>query len=184
MTIIHRFQVIVAGLFMLTTFLTQADKILVLVPGFGFHPQRTQILVESLKKVLSSGIDCFCMIFNYEDYVDKVQKGDSPSHEYRDYINTTCELVDYHYGNYATYMKSVPVAFLRQSGYSHVFVLLDDVELDIFDLRDLLQIMTRNNLSMISPLVGKILLCDYFVLLTLVVRACSSVFNEIHWSTA
>ena len=149
-------QFVTTCLSLITILLAQADKVLVLVPGFGFHPQRTLILVESLKKVIHSGVECYCMLFNFEDHVDRLQKGDNPSQEHRDFIYASCGVVDYHYANYATFMKSVPVVLLQQSGYSHVFVLLDDVELDLFNMRDMLNIMTRNNLSMISPLVGMV----------------------------
>ena len=141
-------------LFASSIFSLVADRVLVLVPGFGFNPRRTDIVIRSLKNIISSDVPYFCVVFSYENNLDKVNKNRGTPQEHRNFIHETCEVIDYLYANYAAFMKSVPVIFLRQSGYSHVFVLLDDVELHSFDLKEILDIMTRNELSMISPLVG------------------------------
>lgn len=133
------------------------EKVLVLIPGFSYDSHRTKILKRSLEVVIASGVDCHCLLFDYEEPIERRGKGDHPSTELRDFIKSTCVIYSYHYAHYATYMKSVPPMLLRMGGFTHVFVLLDDVELlDSFNLKEALDIMQRNRLSLAAPIVGKI----------------------------
>ena len=133
--------------------LSSAYKVLVIVPGFNYHTHRTRILITSLKNIESSSIDFRCMIFNYNDQVSHVDSdGNKVSHEY---LLKTCQVFDYYYANYAHYLKAVPPLLIEEAKFTHVLVLLDDVELKpSFQLQLALDIMTKNNLSVASPAIG------------------------------
>ena len=136
--------------------LSLAYKVLVAVPGFNFHPQRTRILLGSLGNIRASGVDFRCVIFNYNDQLgESAREGrDSPRGARR--LWQLCEFLDYFYANYATYLKAFPPSLVQEAGFTHVLVLLDDVELKpSFRLREALDIMARNNLSVASPAIGQ-----------------------------
>lgn len=133
--------------------LSLAHKVLVVVPGFNYHPQRTRILLGSLNTVRSSDVEFRCVVFNYND-LNGQKGGELPRGARR--LSCLCEVFDYFYANYATYMKAFPPSLVREAGFTHVFVLLDDVELKpSFHLRQALDIMVRNNLSVASPAIGR-----------------------------
>lgn len=127
-------------------------NVLVVVPGFNYHPIRTKILIASLENISSSKLAFKCILFNYEEPIERTSKGDNPSSEDRDRISSYCEVLDYYYANYATYLKAIPPSLVTLSRFTHVLVLLDDVELKpSFSLPTAIDIMARNNLSVSSP---------------------------------
>jgi hypothetical protein len=98
------------------------EKILLLVPGINYDSHRSMILLRNLKMIRSSsGVDLDCMILAYR----------SPSNQSleTELSRLSCHVQYFYHGNYAFYLKAAVPQLLIASGYSHVFVLLDDVEL-------------------------------------------------------
>jgi hypothetical protein len=123
----------------------------VVVPGFNYHPSRATVLRDSLANINASLVDFKCIVFNYEEPIDRSTKT-MPSAAEREILSSTCEIINYYYANYASYLKAVPPLLLEMAGFTHVFVLLDDVELKpSFKLNETLDIMTRNRLFVASP---------------------------------
>jgi hypothetical protein len=98
------------------------EKILLLVPGINFDHDRLLILFKNLRLLMSlSEVDLDCLIFAYRSPpIEAVEE------EFR---RLSCQMEYFYHGNYAFYLKAAVPSLLIASGYSHVFVLLDDVEL-------------------------------------------------------
>lgn len=125
------------------------NKVLVIVPGFGWYGNRGDALTHSLLHLKRSTVPVDCMIYIYLDYeppnVNQTQK---------EILHKICEVIQYHYGNYGDYLKTLPPFLLRKAGYSHVMILLDDVKLHSnYNLDYALQLMVRNNLTIVQPAV-------------------------------
>ena len=63
-----------------------------------------------------------------------------------------CDVIEAPHQRFATNLRMVQPSFLISSGYTYVFILLDDVKLKSdFDMISFLSIMQRNNLTAASP---------------------------------
>lgn len=118
-------------------------NILLVFPGIGFQEDRTRIVLNNLKILqLSKPPQLSCLIFAYH----------IPPIYFRKEVEDFCTIELYMYANFAYYMKSVVPSLLVTSGYTHVMILLDDIQLPYtFRLGELMNVMIRNNLSVISP---------------------------------
>lgn len=91
--------------------------------------QRYQTVVSNLNYLSSSStsldnqttVILDCLIFIYQTAPTFSQEEETLQH--------FCDLEYFSHGNYAFYLKSVLPSFLVQSGYTHLFLLLDDVQL-------------------------------------------------------
>lgn len=113
--------------------ISSENKVLLVIPGLGNNENRTKITIQNLKQLEiiktktkqnekqreSSKIPLDCFIFVYKTMLK----------EYESLLKSVCELEYFYHGNYAYYMKSITPMFLKELGYTHVFILLDDVEL-------------------------------------------------------
>lgn len=127
-------------------------SILLIIPGFGFHNiQRAAMVYKNLQRIHTSNVSYMCIIFNYEQPYARTTE---LSPEVRRGIHSHCSVQNYYYANYGDYLKSVPPALVHRAKFTHVFIVLDDVELkDTFVLAPFLDIMQRNNLSVATPAV-------------------------------
>ena len=99
----------------------QADtKLLLVMPGFGFHPARSETVLHNLRVIRNADIAIHCLIYIYGHNITK-----SVLSHIRDY----CHVQYSHPANYASYLKTVTPVMINRSGCSHVMILLDDVEL-------------------------------------------------------
>lgn len=105
------------------------EKILLCIPGMGFHSLRYQTILSNLQYLYkhptsssssSSNLTLECIIFIYQRPLNSSQEKD---------LDQYCQLEYYYHGNYAMYLKSLVPYLLKESGYSHIFILLDDVRL-------------------------------------------------------
>jgi hypothetical protein len=119
------------------------SRILLVIPGVGFQEERTRIIFNNLKILqLSQGSQFSCLLFAYH----------IPPPYMRKEVELYCDIQLYMYVNFAHYLKAVVPSLVATSGYTHVMILLDDIQLPYtFRLSDMMSIMTRNNLSVISP---------------------------------
>lgn len=126
----------------------QKTNVLVVVPGFGYGIPRTEMLVKSLEHLFyDKTVDKDCMIFVYNDLpvVEENKVGDAK-------LRDLCAFVPFNYANYGDFVKAVPPFLVQKGGYTHVMILLDDVDLEpSFVLHEFLAIMERNKLSIASP---------------------------------
>ncbi len=117
-------------------------KVLVFFPGVGFQEDRLRIIRHNLRLLRKEEIDLKCLMITYA----------SPPLLVKDEIESFCDLNPFYYSNYAAYLKTATPSLLEWGHFTHVFLLLDDVELDdSFKLIELLSTMQRNNLSVASP---------------------------------
>ena len=127
-----------------TISLSAYPNIFILIPGVGYQEDRIKILMNNLKILNLSRmhVQFSCLMFAYRH---------PTSHQRRE-IEKYCDIEIYFHGNFASYMKAALPKLLVKSGYSHVMVLLDDLQLPFtFRLDNMMAIMNRNNLSVISP---------------------------------
>jgi hypothetical protein len=133
------------------------SKILVVFPGVGFsNHNRTKTVFRNLRRLKEQNI-FDCLMFTHSKF----------SQDFLNEIGNKCEIQYFPEGSYALYMKSVVPFVVREAGYTHIFILLDDVELgdqlryninpyhlfNLDRLEYLLTAMEKNNLSVISPTV-------------------------------
>ena len=126
-------------------------KTLLVIPGIGVNPNRTSIILSNLQYLFPININksmaamethIDCLIFVYKTL---------PS-DLVDQLSLSCSLEYFYHGNYAFYLRGLVPQLLQQSGYTHVFVLLDDVRLGkYFNLNQILDIMDYNNLTIATP---------------------------------
>lgn len=95
-------------------------NLLAVIPGFGFHCERTITVLKNLDIIRRSNISIHCMIFVY---------GNNISEPTLQNIKNICDVHYYNHANFGNYIKSVSPYLVRSSNYSHVMILLDDVEL-------------------------------------------------------
>jgi hypothetical protein len=105
----------------------ETNKIFLLIPGLNMNSQeRYQNLLSNLNYLSSfplhnqTMISFDCLIFIYQT---------SPSSRGEEALHHFCQLEYFYHGSYGYYLKSILPSFLVQSGYTHVFLLLDDVRL-------------------------------------------------------
>jgi hypothetical protein len=128
-------------------------KVLLVIPGMGLNSNRTSIILSNLEFLFPANINnttvsnvtatqIDCLIFVYKTLpVDLVSQ-----------LSLSCSLEYYYHGNYAFYLRGLVPQLLQQSGYTHVFVLLDDVRLSkYFNLNQILDIMDYDNLTIATP---------------------------------
>jgi hypothetical protein len=111
-------------------------KIFLVVPGINLNSQQRYHVLMSNLNYLSpwssftssttlfqnqNNISLDCLIFIY-------QTSSAYSRE-EEALRNFCQLEYFYHGNYAYYLKSILPSFLILSGYTHIFLLLDDVEL-------------------------------------------------------
>ena len=99
---------------------TSTINVLTIIPGFGFHAERTVTVLRNLDIISRSNISVHCMIFIY---------GSNHTESILQHINSLCDVQMYYHANFANYIKSVAPQVVKLSRYSHVMILLDDVEL-------------------------------------------------------
>ena len=129
------------------------NKVLIVVPGFGYFGARLTYLVHSLEVAKNSSTAVECMVFTYADVHSPVPPEEKHSDaQKRAQLLKDCTIIPYYYANYGDYVKAVPPLLVSMSGYSHVMILLDDISLHSnFKMDQLIQIMDRNNLTIGSP---------------------------------
>eukprot|EP00602_Paraphysomonas_sp_CaronLab_P001445 CAMPEP_0185027618 /NCGR_PEP_ID=MMETSP1103-20130426/12880_1 /TAXON_ID=36769 /ORGANISM="Paraphysomonas bandaiensis, Strain Caron Lab Isolate" /LENGTH=294 /DNA_ID=CAMNT_0027561711 /DNA_START=66 /DNA_END=950 /DNA_ORIENTATION=- len=125
--------------------ISRSDKVLLVIPGIGFHTNRTETVLWNLDILRRSNVSYQCIAFAYK--IPPLKKTDLR-------IRSSCHLHYYFNGNYASYMKAIVPSVLNSAGFTHVMVLLDDVELGRhFSLDTLLDAMKRNSLAVATPAV-------------------------------
>jgi hypothetical protein len=121
-------------------------RVLVVIPGFGCDSDRTKIVLNNLLILNHSrqSIEIDCLIFlSCEPYEHITQT-----------LSQSCDLQIYEQGSYAQYLKAVVPIFVKQAGYTHILILLDDAQLSFnYRLDYLTALMRRYSLSVISPAV-------------------------------
>ena len=100
--------------------ISRSDKVLLVIPGIGFHTNRTETVLWNLDILRRSNVSYQCIAFAYK--IPPLKKTDLR-------IRSSCHLHYYFNGNYASYMKAIVPSVLNSAGFTHVMVLLDDVEL-------------------------------------------------------
>jgi hypothetical protein len=129
-------------------------KVLLVIPGMGLNPNRTSIILSNLEYLfpvnksmetatndpINTSMDC--IIFVYKTL----------SHDLVDQLSLHCSLEYFYHGHYSFYLRGLVPQLLQDIGYTHVFILLDDVRLTKhFNLNQILEIMDYNNLTMATP---------------------------------
>jgi hypothetical protein len=178
-------------LFPLLWLLSRAEahsKVLVTIPGMGLHVNRTKVVVSNIHDLYhrqaSKMVEIDCLIYAYKTLPKALEKRLAP-----------CSVVYLYHGNYAMYMKALVPQLIKEAGYTHVFVLLDDVRLtQSFNLSQILTIMSLNNLTIASPGVSKASMRSTLPLLpfvksrrtegrfVLVIEIFSTIFTPSAWS--
>jgi hypothetical protein len=125
-------------------------KLLVVVPGFSFQNASLKLVLNNVKALSSrSSVDTSCVIYHYV-YPTHVHYENMQSAEARE-LQHYCKFSTYLGSDYAFYIKAVNPNLITMVNYSHVMILLDDVELRNFAVDRFLDIMTFNNLTSASP---------------------------------
>ena len=115
-------------------------------PGVGFDEGRTDLVLKNIRFIEMSrtvDIKISCLLAIYR----------KPSEEVMHIVEDICSVTFYPTGNYVAYLKTLDPQLIRFAGFSHVMVLLDDVELvhSAFDFKRILDIMDENKLMVASP---------------------------------
>jgi hypothetical protein len=122
------------------------SHVLVVIPGFGCDNDRTKIVLNNLLILNHSrpSIQIDCLIF----------LSCEPSELIARTLTQSCDLQTYEQGSYAQYLKAVVPIFIKQAGFTHVLILLDDAQLSFnYRLDLLISLMKQYSLSVISPAV-------------------------------
>ena len=127
-------------------------KLLVVVPGFSFQPASLALVLRNIEALQGdTRISVSCLIYHYT-YPSHIFFNASQSEDaYK--LRTYCDISAYSGSDYGYYVKAVNPALARQGGFTHIMLLLDDVELKNFHVGDFMDIMTYNNLTLASPAV-------------------------------
>lgn len=121
-------------------------KLLIFFPGVGFDEGRTELVMQNLKFIEASrskGLDISCLLSMYR----------KPSANILYRVEDICSVTYYPTGNYVAYLKTVEPRIVQFAGYTHIMILLDDVELEqsSFSFQTILRIMDTNGLMVASP---------------------------------
>lgn len=117
-------------------------KLLLVFPGVGFQLNRTKIILENIDIIKKSSVEIKCVMFYYS----------MPSNDVRNIIESLCSMEEYVHGNFGEYVKSLSPSIVNFGGFTHVMLLLDDVELGSkFEFITMFDAMFRNDLSVVSP---------------------------------
>lgn len=125
------------------------QNVLIVVPGFGWNLARLGILEASFKVLFrDTTVEKKCVVYTYKKPVNVKEIQSAKT------LLERCDILQYENSMYAFYLKTVSPFLVKTANFSHVMILLDDVEiLPTFDLQRMLGIMTDNNLSVASPYV-------------------------------
>ena len=121
-------------------------KLLVFFPGVGFDEGRTELILHNIKfieKSKSRDLEISCLMAVYKHPPDSILH----------HINNVCSVTYYPSGNYVAYLKTLEPNLVKFGGFTHVMILLDDIELvqSSFSFKKMLHIMDSKQLMVASP---------------------------------
>ncbi len=133
---------------------------LLVVPGVG-RSDRLGILVQSLRLLYpylkGEQAKWDCVVYVYAPRSDEAFWGDNKVKTSLKYVSSVCDVVEHPNKRITENLRAVQPALIRRT-YTHVFVLFDDCKLVpstkealTWDLDGLLDVMTYNRMSMVSP---------------------------------
>jgi hypothetical protein len=125
---------------------SHSHKLLIFFPGVGFDEGRSDLILQNLKFIeqsRSNDLEISCLLSMYR----------KPPASVLHRVKDICRVTYYPTGNYVAYLKTLEPQIIKFGGFTHVMILLDDVELvqSSFNFKRLLQIMDSERLMVASP---------------------------------
>ena len=89
----------------------------------------------------SQGYQSNCMVILSENKTKSIGK----------IVGNTCQITEFYHGDFTEYAKLLTPSLVQRAGYTHVMIIHSSTKFSSYHLKNVLDIMRRNNLSVAIP---------------------------------